>query len=229
MDALSELRKINSKIEILSVVDKDFLSFGRVLTEAKADLAINAARGMWKVTDGIGAAASVPEFEADKNLQTTIGTPVFAEMPIEVGWVYGRNDRLNGLEWHHGSEVHIPLEDCVFLLANWLEIQWSPKPSIDTKHILAFYAPKGTIVELKNWALHFVPINVSKKTGFCNLFVLLRGTAEPLQMPKSMASDHQVLIARNQWLIVHPKAADLVKAGNHVGIYGENITINQLD
>jgi hypothetical protein len=70
---------------------------------------------------------------------------------------------------------------------------------------------------------------VSKKAGFCNIFVLPRGTGEPLQHQKSDAPDHRIMIARNQWLMVHPEAKDLVESGNYVGLIGKNIEINQLD
>jgi Domain of unknown function (DUF4867) len=229
MDTLYQLQQQNPDIEILPVTHKAFTPFGRVLFEAKADQAIEAARKMWKLSDGVGAAASVPQFEADQDLQATIGLRVFAEMPVEVGWVFGRNSRLNGIEYHHGSEVHIPLEDCILLVADWREIVWTPEPSFDTRHMRAFYVPKGVITELKAWSLHFVPINVSRKAGFCNLFVLPQGTGEPLQYPKSDAPDYRIMIARNQWLMVHSEATDLVKSGNFIGLTGKNIEINQLD
>lgn len=229
MDTIDQLQQLNLDIKIFSVTDKVFLSFGRILFDAKADQAIAAARKMWKVSDGVGASASVSQFEADQDLQATIGLRIFAEMPVEVGWVYGRNSKLNGLEYHQGSEVHIPLEDCIFLLADWREIEWDMAPSLDTKHIRAFYVPKGFITELKAWSLHYVPINVSKKTGFCNIFILPRGTGEPLQHSKSDAPDYRMMIARNQWLMVHPDAKDLVDSGNYIGLIGKNIEINQLD
>ncbi len=229
MDTLKMLQQLNPGIEILPVTDPAFLPFGRILHEAKADRAMAAARGTWHAADGVGAAASVPEFEADANLQSTIAVRVFAEMPVEVGWVFGRNSRLNGVEYHQSSEVHIPLQDCVLLLADWREIDWEPRPAFDTKHIRAFYLPAGVIVELKPWALHYVPINVSKQAGFGNIFVLPRGTGEPLQCPKSATPDHRIMVARNIWLMVHPDAAALVESGNYVGLVGKNIEIAQLD
>lgn len=229
MDTLNLLQKQNPHIKIYPVTDEAFFPFGRILYEAKADQAVAAARKLWKVSDGVSASASIPEFEADQDLQTTIATRVFAEMPVEVGWVLGRNSKLNGVEYHQSSEVHIPLEDCILLLADWREIVWRPQPLFDTKFIRAFYLPKGVITELKPWSLHYVPINVSKKYGFCNIFVLPRGTGEPLQHPKSATPDHRMMIARNQWLMVHPDATHLVDYGNYVGLIGENIEIAQLD
>ncbi len=229
MDSLKMLQQLNPETEIHPVTDRAFLPFGRILHEAKADQAVAAARKLWHPADGVGAAASVPEFEGDADLQATIATRVFAEMPVEAGWVFGRNSKLNGVEYHQSSEVHIPLEDCVLLLADWREIEWEKRPSFDTKHIRAFYLPAGVIAELKAWALHYVPINVSTKAGFCNIFVLPRGTGEPLQHPKSATPDHHMMIARNQWLMVHPDASPLVAGGNYVGLVGKNIEINQLD
>ncbi|MEN6524300.1 MAG: DUF4867 family protein [Anaerolineaceae bacterium] len=228
MSVLSDLQKINPQIHILPVTDPSFTRYGRVLTNGKADEAIKAARKLWVLKDGFAAATSVPEFEADKDLQTTIANRIYGEMPVEVGWVYGRNNTLNALEFHQGSEVHISLEDTIFLVAHYEEIEWRPDPYLDTNKVKAYFAPKGSVTELYTWGLHFVPINASAETGFCDIFTLPRGTGNPLTLLKPNTPDGRILIARNQWLFCHPEAKGMVADGNFPGLYGPNVVINQL-
>ncbi len=229
MSVLSELQSKNPHIQINPVTDASFRRYGRVLTAVKADQAVSAARKMWVVKDGFEAATSVPEFEADQELQKTIANRIYGEMPVEVGWVYGRNNTLNALEYHQGSEVHIPLEDIIFLVAHYEEIEWRPNPYLDTNKVQAYFAPRGTITELYTWGLHFVPINASKKTGFCDIFTLPKSSGDPLIHPKPDTPDGRILIAKNQWLICHPEAEGMVADGHFPGLYGPNVSIHQLD
>jgi len=226
MSTLSDLQAKNPQIKIYSVTDPEFKAFGRVLSNVKADAAVAHARKVWKVDDSIGAAVSVPEFEADKDLDKTISQRIFGQMPVEVGWVYGRNSMLNALEYHQGSEVHIPLEDTVFLLYKFEDIDWTSEGMIDTTKVKAFFCPKGIITELAGWALHYVPVHVHQHLGFCDIFVLPKGTGTALTSPKSDTVDGKLLVAKNQWIIAHP---DLKDSGNVIGMKGPNIKINPLD
>jgi hypothetical protein len=226
MSTLSDLQAKNPHIKIYSVTDPEFKAYGRLLPEAKADLAVSEARRMWKLTDSVDYATSVPEFEADKDLDRTICQRIYGQMPVQVGWVFGRNSMLNALEYHQGSEVHVPLEDTVFLVLKFEEIDWTPDPLIDTNKIKAFFCPKGTVAELAGWALHFVPIHVHQHLGFCDVFTLPRGTGGELTNPKPDTKDGQLMVAKNQWIIGHPDVKD---SGFIHGMKGPNIKINPLD
>jgi len=227
MSVLSELQKINPEIEILPVDDESFVKYGKVLSGIKADKAIRAARKMWQVEDWVDFAVSVPEFEADTELVKQFTQQVYGGMPIEIGWVFGRNNALNGLEYHQGSETAIVLEDVVFLVALTTEMQWNPDAHLNTSHVHAFYAPQGIIVELSTWSMHFVPINVSKNIGFCNLFALPRGTGTPLTFTPPSTPEGKILAATNLWMLAHPEVKSM--DDKHPGLRGKNITINQLD
>ncbi len=226
MSMLSELQAKNPHIKILPVTDPSFARYGRVLTGTKSEQAVNAARKMWVLKDSVDFSTSVPEFEADADLKTTIADRVYGEMPVQVGWVFGKNNILNALEYHQGSEVHIPLEDTVFLVAHYEEIEWRPEPYLDTNKVKAYFAPRGTVTELYTWCLHFVPINASEAAGFCDVFTLPRMSGSALSHPKPDSPDGRILIAKNQWLIAHPEAKDLVDGGNFPGLYGPNVVIH---
>jgi len=226
MSTLSDLQAKNPQLNVLPVSDAAFARYGKVLSGTQADKAIAAARQMWKVADGVDYAVSVPEFEADVQLVQYLSQRMYGGMPIEIGWVFGRNNALNGLEYHQGSEVIFVLEDVVLLVALANEITWEPDAYLDTKKVKAFYAPKGSVVEMPSWCMHFVPVNVSKQTGFCNLFVLPRGTGTALDFTPPASPEGKILGAKNMWLLSHPDAAG---EGKHAGLRGENIFVNQLD
>jgi hypothetical protein len=226
MSTLSDLQAKNPQIKIYSVFDPEYKAYGRVLPEAKAEQAIAAARKLWKVNDSVDYSTSVAEFEADKDLEKTICERVYGQLPVQVGWVFGRNSMLNALEYHQGSEVHVPLEDVVLLVLKFEEIDWNPEPMIDTNKIKAFYCPKGTVAEMGSWALHFVPIHVHQHLGFCDVFTLPRGTGSELTSPKPNTVDGKLLVAKNQWIIGHPDVKD---SGFVHGMKGPNIKINPLD
>jgi hypothetical protein len=226
MSTLSDLQAKNPQIKIYSVSDPEFKAYGRVLPEAKASHAIAQARKMWKVNDAVDFSTSVPEFEADKELDASISERIYGQLPVQVGWVYGRNSMLNALEYHQGSEVHVPLEDVILLVLKFEEIDWKPEVMIDTNKVKAFFCPKGTVAELASWALHFVPIHVHQHLGFCDIFTLPRGTGSALTSPKPDTVDGKLLVAKNQWIIGHPYVKD---SGFVYGMKGPNIKINPLD
>ena len=96
------------------------------------------------VRDEIVYKADVPEMceEAAEQLDP-IMTSIYGGMEVQVGVCYGRNDTLNGLEFHHGSEVYITGADMVMMLGLDKDIKW-PGGSYDSSLLEFFYSPKGT-------------------------------------------------------------------------------------
>jgi hypothetical protein len=151
-------------------------------------------------------------------------------MPVQLGWCYGRNQNLDGLEYHKGSEVLLAVTDMIVLLGHYDDIQWQPRPSYDSARIKAFYVPKGAVVELYPWCLHYAPIHSNAKTGFCALIALPYGTNRAFEGGAPVkVGEAALLFASNKWLIVHPDQADLVKEGAFAGIKGDNLHINGIE
>lgn len=225
---LHQLQALNPDLNILPVTDPSFARYGRVLPNFNTPKAVEIARKKWVLADSVGANASEPDLEQDVEFKQLASAQVYGEMPIEIGWVYGKNSLLNGLEYHQGSEVHFPLEDVIFLVAHFEEIEWTPDARLDTHKIRAYYAPQGTVTELYTWCLHYVPVHVYESRGFCDVFTLPQGTGSALQQAAANTPDGRLLIARNQWLIAHPDASDLAAAGMHLGLYGPNTKVNPI-
>ena len=98
----------------------------------------------------------------------------YGGMPIQVGYCNGNNTKLNCLEWHRGSELNIPSNDIVLLLAS---LQSVKNGKLNTNAVEAFYVPKGTVVQVYETTLHYAPCTAVKngevsKEGFRVIIVV---------------------------------------------------------
>ncbi len=152
----------------------------------------------------------------------------YGGMPIQVGYCNGYNTKLNCLEWHRGSELNIPSNDMVLLLA---PLQSVKNGKLDTGAVEAFYVPKGTVVEVYETTLHYAPCNAVKngevsKEGFRVIIVLPKDTNTEKPAIKEKNLEDKLLWARNKWLIAHPDSSE-AKQGAFVGLTGINIDISR--
>ena len=150
----------------------------------------------------------------------------YGGMPIQIGYCNGNNTKLNCLEWHRGSELNIPANDIVLLLAPLQSVQ---KGMLSTNLVEAFYVPKGTVVQIYETTLHYAPCNAVKngevsKEGFRVIIVLPKNTNTEKPSIKEIDFEDKLLWARNKWLIAHPASAES-KAGAFTGLTGVNIDI----
>ena len=160
--------------------------------------------------------------------------PIFKElsvnayggMPIQIGYCNGNNTKLNCLEYHRGSELNIPSNDIVLLLA---PLQAVKNGKLNTSAVEAFFVPKGTIVQVYETTLHYAPCNAVNfgqvsKEGFRVIIVLPKdtNTAKPEIEEKNL--EDKLLWAKNKWLIAHPDSNE-AKNGAFVGLSGVNIDL----
>ena len=227
---LTDIRKLNPHVKVLPVEDPSFCHFGRLHSGVSLDLVSAYAHEHATPGDGVVYEASVEGLEADVALMGWLTWHVYGGMPVQLGWCYGRNQNLDGLEYHKGSEVLLAVTDMIVLLGHYDDIQWQPRPSYDSARIKAFYVPKGAVVELYPWCLHYAPIHSNAKTGFCALIALPYGTNPAFEGGAPVkVGEAALLFASNKWLIVHPDQADLVKEGAFAGIKGDNLHINGIE
>ena len=150
----------------------------------------------------------------------------FGGMPVEVGYCNGQNTKLNCLEYHRGSEINIPANDIVLLLA---PLQAVKNGKLDTNLVEAFYVPKGTVVLIYETTLHYAPCNAVKKgkvskDGFRVIVVLPKDTNTEKPEIKEIDFEDKLLWARNKWLIAHLESNE-AKQGAFVGLIGKNIDL----
>ena len=146
----------------------------------------------------------------------------YGGMPVQIGMCWGRNTKLNCLEYHRDSEFNIGTGDFILLLAKQDEIV---DGQLDTAHIRAFRVPAGVAVEIYATTLHYAPCHVSEAEGFRVPVVLPKGTNEATPTITPLNEEDKCLWARNKWLLAHPDS-DEAHRGAMIRLSGPNISIN---
>ena len=211
---LDKLKKIND-IEIISVFDPEFDSYGRVL-EMDTQEIIKAAEKFDMPRDVIYM-PSTPEFES-LPISKTIKNELFGTLPTQIGYCYGHNTALNAAEWHTSSEVNIAATDLVIIIGH----RWDVKDDrIDSSKFKGFFVPEGTAIEVFATTLHYCPCQVSDD-GFRWVVALPEDTNTELE---TSVLDKR-MIAKNKWLIAHVDNEKEIKSGAVAGVVGVNYKIN---
>ena len=162
---------------------------------------------------------SIPVLEATC-LYGQLQNNAYGGMPVQLGMCWGRNTRLNCLEYHRDSEVNVGTVDFILLLAKQDEIV---DGQLDTARVKAF-RPAGVAVEVYATTLHYAPCHVNEAVGFRVAVVLPRGTNTAVPGAAPLNEEDRWLTARNKWLLAHSESSEAAQ-GAHIGLKGENIDI----
>lgn len=213
---LEKLQKVNPDLNLKSVHDKSFKSYGNIIEENVEELVSYASNYINPPNIGNIYVASDAKIEAFKIIKD-ISQKIYGYMEIEAGTVCGYNDQLNGIEYHQGSETIIAVTDFVLIVGH----RWDMKGNTyDLSLCEAFYVPSGTIVECYSTTLHYTPCRVNDD-AFKTICILPRGTGDQLR-----DGPQGILKRKNKWFICHPDNLEKVKSGDYPGCLGEIIKIN---
>ena len=112
-----------SPMKLLSVFDEEFAPYGKVVTGydvapllAKLEEITPKPENEVIYIPSDSTLESLPIFEQMK-------TNLYGGMPIQFGYCNGNNTKLNCVEYHRDSEIDIPADDMVFLVALESEIK----------------------------------------------------------------------------------------------------------
>lgn len=212
---LEALQKANPHIQIHSVHEAVFASYGRFIEEDTTEICAAAEKLPFPEEGSryMAAEASLEATEFAKRLREEY----CGQLDEQVGICYGHSNRLNALEWHTCNEFNVAVRPLVLLLAKRGDMD--EKGRLDAAKVKAFYLAQGEMIEVYSDTLHFCPCEVTTD-GFSSIVGLQRDTNLPLQDRKQ-----ELLWARNKWLMAHEDNAPLVARGAVPGIYGENWTI----
>lgn len=211
---LDKLKK-NNDIEIFSVFDPEFASYGRILDLDTEEIIKTAEK--FDMPQDVIYMPSTPEFEA-LPIADTIKNEAFGTLPTQIGYCYGHSTMLNATEWHASSEVNVAATDLVIIIGH----RWDVKDGkIDSSKFKGFFVPKGTAIEVFATTLHYSPCQVSD-SGFRWVVALPKGTNTALETP---VSDKKI-IAKSKWVIAHVDNEKEIKNGAVAGITGVNYKIN---
>lgn len=227
-DVLAQLRAANPDLDIKHISDAAFERFGHYLPRYDASEMIARTKAIVPTIEQVAYETSVEALEAPSALNTALRQEVYGGMDAQVGWCYGNNNALNGVEYHRGSEVNVCVTDAVFLVGHVQDIVFGEEIRYDTANVAAFYAPEGSVVEFSPWNLHMAPINVRKGEQFCTLVYLPRGTNERLPFEVPQVGENRLLRAVNKWMMGHPSLERMIQSGVYPGLVGDNIIVKQL-
>ena len=207
-------------MEIKSIFDAEFSPYGQVHKGYKLDGLLAAMKAIPLPESGTAYQPAIPELEALPIFEL-FGANAYGGMPVQLGMCWGRNTKLNCLEYHRDSEFNVGTHDFILLLAKQDEIV---DGMLDTAKVRAFRVPAGVLVEVYATTLHYAPCHIGETEGFRVAVALPRGTNEAKPVIKAITEEDQLLWARNKWLLAHEDSAETGQ-GAAVRLSGGNIDI----
>ncbi len=207
-------------MKIDSVFDPSFAPYGQVLEGYDTTCLVNAMRTIPLPESGTAYEPDIPALEATC-LYGPLQNNVYGGMPVQLGMCWGRNTKLNCLEYHRDSEVNVGDTDFILLLAKREQME---NGTLDTACVRAFKVPAGVPVEVYATTLHYAPCQAERDGAFRVAVVLPRGTNGPRPDIAPRNGEDKILWACNKWLLAHAESAEAAQ-GAVVALRGVNTDI----
>ena len=207
-------------MHVYSVFDPEFKPYGKVLVGYDTKELLGAMNEISLPEAGTAYEPGIESLERC-GIFKELENRFYGGMPTQLGMCWGRNTRLNCLEYHRSSEVNIGTVDFVLLLARQDEID---DGVLDTEKVKAFRVPAGAAVEVYATTLHFAPCQVPEDDGFRVAVALPKGTNTEKPEGEPGCEEDRWLWARNKWLLAHPDTKQ-AKEGAHIGLRGVNLDL----
>ena len=207
-------------MQIVPVTDPSFKPYGQILTGYDTKALMASMEAIPLPEAGVAYEPSIAALEANA-IFGQLQNNAYGGMPVQTGMCWGRNTKLNCLEYHRDSEVNIGTGDFILLLAKQDEIV---DGKLDTAKVKAFRVPAGVAVEVYATTLHYAPCHVDEDEGFRVAVVLPKGTNETKPSIIPVNEEDKRLWARNKWLLAHAESAEAAQ-GAPIGLDGININI----
>ena len=214
-------------MKILSIYDKEFKEYGRVVKNVDFTALVEAMKKT-PCPDDVVYEPSIAELEA-LPVAKEISNVTYGEMPIQIGYCNGHNCMLNALEYHRDSEINVAATDAVLMLGLMKDVE--DDFTYDTSKVKAFLVPAGAAVEVFATTLHYAPCGVDGK-GFQVSIILPKGTNYDLKTSHtklnadgSAPNEDALITAVNKWLIGHKEGG--LAEGSFLGLKGKNCNLNE--
>lgn len=210
-------------MKVYPVTDPRFARYGRII-EGYDFSEVIAYLKRDRYPENVEYRASVPELEA-MHVFGEFQEHFYGEMPAELGYCMGHNDRLNGLEYHRGSEVNISVTDYIVMVGCQQDLEDGFR--YDTNKVESFFVPAGLAVEFFATTLHYCACNTLPE-GYAHATFLPRGTNMPLEEGfNPVTAEDQLLQAKNKWLFAHPEGGEAESVPKTM--YGPNWCFGDLE
>ncbi len=182
-------------MKIYSIHDPEFVPYGKVLEGYDVAYLLKTMESIPFPEAGTAYQPSLLALE-DNCAYNQFQNNAYGGMPVQLGMCWGRNTKLNCLEYHRDSEINVGTGDFILLLAKQDEIV---NGVLDTAKVKAFRVPAEAVVEVYATTLHYAPCHVNEEDTW--------------------------LTARNKRLLAHLESSEAAQ-GAHIGLKGENIDIS---
>ena len=206
---------------IHSIFSDDFRSFGCPLDCPGTKELVNKMM-QYDIPQDVSYEASMKNLESC-SIYKYLEDNVFGGTSIQIGLCWGKNTRLNCLEYHKNSEVNIGDRNFVLMVAERKDIT---NGKLDTSKVKLFWVPAFQPVELYATTLHYAPVMIGKE-GFRVAIVLPKGTNTEKPLISPISYEDRMLFAKDKWLIAHPDTHE-AKEGAFVGLVGKNIDLENI-
>ncbi len=204
------------------VSSKQFERYGKIIDGIDTAKIIELLKKTSLPEEGTTYVASEPILE-EPYLLDDIQNRVFGGLPVQMGYCSGHNRTLNCLEYHRNSELNIPENDTLIMVAPATSIH---DGIIDSQEVEVFLVKAGTAVLFYETTLHYCPCNSDNNDHFRVCCVLPRGTNT--EKPASVCSkdgEAGYLTNNNKWLFAHDDSNE-GRAGITTGkLIGKNIVL----
>ena len=204
-------------LKIHTLEDEIFRTYGQVLTGFDTAGLLREAAKIPLPEEGSAYQTSTPAFEA-LPIAREIRDRCFGALPTQVGYCWGRNFRMNAMEYHASPEINVAVTSFILILGH----RWDLRDGkVDSSAFRAFFVPKGTVLEVFATTLHFCPCQTAA-AGFGCVVALPKGTNTPLEGP----SPDPLLFKKSKWLLAHVDNEALIRKGASPAITGENYDVS---
>lgn len=207
-------------MNIESVYDPAFASYGKILRGYDTSELLETLERVTPLPDGVSYVPSQPELEA-LPIAAQIAANAYGGMPAQLGWCNGHNTKLNCLEYHRDSELNCGTMDFVLLLAKLDDMK---NGRLDTSKARAFRVPAGLLIEVYATTLHYAPCEGKAGQGFRVMVALPKGTNTTKPDITPLNDEDKMLWACNKWLLAHADSTEAAQ-GAAVLLDGVNIDI----
>lgn len=219
---IEHLKQLNPQLDFHLIGDDAFRPFGRVLDITFfRDIMTYLDQHTEIPSEGNRYIAHDPNM-AKAVIDKDVFEQSFGHMPIQFGYVNGKNSMMNAMEYHKSAEVNVALTPLVLLLAQASDLHHN---QLDTKVVKAFYVPAKTAFECHPMTLHFAPCKVREEGFKCAVILPLGTNTQDIKTKRHFGAEDALLFKTNKWLVAHPEAKHLIAQGAYPGIVGDNIEI----
>lgn len=209
-------------MRIYSIYSEEFRSYGRIVDNVDTYELVREMEKIPNKESGVAYMPSIASLEQTSAFHI-MRDNVFGGMAIQIGLCWGKNTKLNCLEYHKNSEVNVGTTPFILLLALRSDLV---NERLDTSKVKAFEVPEGIAVEIFSTSLHYAPARISSDDSFKVAIILPKGTNTEKPDIAFSTSEDKLLWARNKWLIAHPESTE-AKEGAFVGLDGININLSK--